>query len=111
MYAGSWHSAIYAYAADFGLPCLVFFLLFVWFNLRFAFRYARRIPCGTYASASFLYYALSSVHGTVCMYTSGHSSLTTFDSFLRFGMLIAIANGFEYKESPRLEAEGVVAAR
>ena len=110
-YTGSWHSAIYAYAADFGLPCLVFFLLFVWFNLRFAFRYARRIPCGTYASASFLYYALSCVHGAVCMYTSGHSSFTTFDSFLRFGMLIAIANGFEYKESPRQEAEGIVAAQ
>ncbi len=100
-YAGSWHSAFYGYAADFGIPCLVFYLFFLWISLRQSFQYSRRIPLGTYSSASYLFYSFAVLQSAATMITSGHSSLTTQDAMIRFGMLLAIANGFDSEQSQR----------
>ena len=92
-FAGNWHGAFWAYAADFGIPCLLFYLLLVWNGLRFAFRHAPQFPAGSFQSTCFLYYAMAFVHQAFIMFTTGHSSLTTEEAFLNLGMMIAVVNG------------------
>ncbi len=91
-FAGNWHGAFWAYAADFGIPCLLFYLFFVWKGLRFMFRNAPLLPCSSFRSSCFLYYGMSFTHHAMIMFSSGHSSVTTMTDFLNFAMMVAIAN-------------------
>jgi hypothetical protein len=91
-FAGNWHGAFWAYAADFGIPCLLFYLFFVGNGMRFAFRYAPMFPGESFQSACFLYYSMAFVHAAVIMFTSGQSALTTEQAFLNLGMMIPIVN-------------------
>ncbi len=95
MFSGNWHGAFWAFAADFGIPCLVFYLFMVWRGLAFIFNQSRHLPSSSWRSACFLFYAMQFVHASVIMFTSGHSSLTAEQCMLQLGMLTAIANGME----------------
>ena len=98
-FSGNWHGAFWAYAADFGIPCLLFYLFFVWRSLVFTFRYAKEMPIGTARCTCFLFYGMQLLHTSVIMFTSGHSSLTTEQCMLNFGMLVAITNGIESEKT------------
>ena len=100
-FSGNWHGAFWAYAADFGIPCLVFYLLLVWSGLRFALRYAPMFPAKSFQSACFLYYAMAFVHQALVMFTSGHSSISTEMAFLNLGMMVAVMNGVVNTEETR----------
>ena len=92
MYSGNWHGAFWAFAADFGIPCLVFYLFLVWRGWAFVFREARQIPQQSWRSVCFLFYAMQFVHASVTMFTSGHSSITAEQCMLQLGMIAVIAN-------------------
>ena len=108
MFSGNWHGAFWAFPADFGIPCLVFYLFFVWRSLIFTFRYAKWIPTGTARSACFLFYGMQFLHTSLMMFTSGHSALTAEQSMLQLGMLAAIANGIESDNGCRSLSVGSV---
>lgn len=92
-YAGNWHSTWYAYAADFGLPCMALFALFAFKVASFECRWCRRIPPGTYSHAMIMYLSLWTLCILAFSYTSGQSA-TTFSVFcLNFGLAIAVAAG------------------
>ena len=97
-FSGNWHGAFWSYAADFGIPCLLLYLLLVWNGLRFAFRYAPVFPVGSFQLACFLYYAMIFVHQAFIMFTSGHSSLTAEGAFLNLGMMAAVVNELQSRQ-------------
>ncbi len=92
--AGAWHSAWYGYAADFGIPCLVFFLLFQLYYIRFIFKSAAWCTTlGPFRSACFIYYSSALLLLFVFSYTSGHSAFTSFETWIDYGFLLAIVRG------------------
>ena len=106
-YGASWHSAWYAYAADFGLPCVFLWALFSFSVLRFAFRSCRTVVVGTYLPACCRYYALTRFISMAFSYTSGHSASTTMDWFISFGIMLALVNGYLLENRSRLASSGV----
>lgn len=92
-FSGNWHSTWYAFAADFGIPCAIFWGVFMLYALTIGFKTVRSIPPWTYAGACSLYYVMSIYLDTLFSYTSGHSSLTAMGEWLIFGMVLAIRNG------------------
>lgn len=94
-YAGNWHSTWYAFAADFGLPCLVFFAMFYFYLIRYAIRGARLVTEGTYLPICCLWYSTSVLIGFVFSYTSGHSATSLLGLFVHYGWLMAIVRGYQ----------------
>ena len=103
--AGSWHSAFYAYPADFGIPALVFWLLFNIYALVYVLKLGRKVRDGTHQAACVYFYGFLLIHAATFAYTSGHSSLSTLDLCFQYGMVLALANGIEDEEA-QLLAEG-----
>lgn len=109
--AGAWHSAVYSYAADFGLPCLFLWLVFFVYALVLSVRFARRLPPGTTAATCVYYFTFFLLRNTVFAYTSGHSSMSTLELCYLYGMFLALWNGLEgvrfpdsdYIDNPALE--------
>ena len=93
-YSGNWHSAWYAYAADFGIPCMVLWFLFFACSLCYAYRAPRVVILGRFLPTCCLYYSFHLFITAVFSYTSGHSSTTTINTFLSYGMLLAIVRGY-----------------
>lgn len=91
--AGAWHSAIYAYPADFGIPAFLFWLLFFGYSLQFLFKLAKRVRDGTYLSACVYYYGFCLLHSAVTAYTTGHSAMSTLGLCFQYGMILALENG------------------
>lgn len=93
-YSGNWHSTWYAYAADFGIPCMILWLLFNVYVVWFAYKACRTIPQGTYLSACCLYFSFLIYLDFAFSYTSGHSAVTTMTHFIHYGMILALFNGY-----------------
>lgn len=93
-YAGNWHSTWYAYAADFGLPCMVLYAIFFLYMLRYSYIGCREVTEGTFRPACCLYYAMSLFVSAAFSYTSGHSARTLLGHCLIYGMLLAIVRGY-----------------
>ena len=100
--AGAWHSAVYAYPADFGIPALLFWLLFNIYALVFVTKLAWRVRDGTHQAACVYYYGFLLFHAATFAYTSGHSSMSTMQLCFEYGMALALANGVEDEEKQRL---------
>lgn len=93
--AGAWHSAIFSYPADFGIPCFFFWLAFLIYVLVITIKLARASPRGSYHSVCSMYYTLTLLHLATFVYTTGHSSSTTFNMCLNYGMVLALWNGLD----------------
>ena len=94
-YAGNWHNMWLAYACDFGLPGLCF-AVFLWFwLLRFVFRENRMISCGVYLPACFLFFSFELLVSLVFSWVAGHASHSTYETLIRYGLLLALANGYQ----------------
>ncbi len=89
----SWHGAFYAYAADFGIPCLLFYLVLLTHIARFSWKQGHCLEEGSFRSACFLFYSLRVWYTIPTMFTTGHSGITTFDLFLNYGMMLLLSNG------------------
>ena len=89
--SGNWHSAVYSFAADFGLPCLILFALFFLKSTFFEYHQCRTIRAGTYAHVMMMVYALNNLCTLVFSYTSGHSAETFAWLCNNYGWAIAIA--------------------
>ena len=97
-YAGNWHSTWYAFAADFGLPCVILWGIFVCYLLRYLFVVARNVSDGKWRQTVCLFYCFQLLTEIVFSYTSGHSSRTPLFMWPAYGMLIAISNGSRKSE-------------
>ena len=97
-YSGNWHSTLYAYPADFGIPCLFFWLLFEIYALVYSYRACRIVTKGVFLPACAMYYALSLFVDAAFSYTTGHSSVTTSQNFLAYGMLLSIVRGYQLQQ-------------
>jgi hypothetical protein len=97
-YAGNWHSAWYAYAADFGIPCMLLWAFFELYVLRYAFRSCRVVTIGRFLPTCCLYYSLWFFVDAAFSYTSGHASTTTFQNFVNYGLLMAVVRGYRREQ-------------
>lgn len=91
-YTGNWHSTWYAFAADFGIPCM---LLFAWFFLKataFEIRQCRLIRPDTFAFVLMVFYATETLCTLAFSYTSGHSAMSFSKLCENYGWAIAIAS-------------------
>ena len=97
-YSGNWHSAWFAYAADFGIPCAALWFLFALYALVYAFKACRVVVVGRYLPTCCLYYACWFFVDAAFSYTSGHSAITTMNNFVAFGTLLAIVRGYRLEQ-------------
>ncbi|MBQ3808991.1 MAG: hypothetical protein II840_13670 [Kiritimatiellae bacterium] len=93
-YSGNWHSTWYAYAADFGLPCMVFWLVFTLYVLLYSFHAARLVVVGQYLPACCLYHSIWFFVDAAFSYTTGHAAITTMNNFIAYGLLLSIVRGY-----------------
>ena len=93
-YAGNWHSTWYAYAADFGIPCMILWLLFTLYMIRYAYRACRTVTIGVWLPTCCLFYAMRILVDIAFSYTSGHSATTTLSTLISYGTLLAIVGGY-----------------
>lgn len=93
-YAGNWHSMWLAYACDFGFPGL-FFAIFLWVYLfRFILHGNRLVARGVFLPACFLFFSYQLLVALAFSWVSGHASHSTCDTWIRYGMLLALFNGY-----------------
>ena len=97
-YSGNWHSTWYSYAADFGVPCLVFWCIFQMYYLWYALKACRLVVSGRYLPACCIYFSLSCFLAFTFSYTTGHSAVTTLEEWVKYGLLIAIVRGYRKQE-------------
>ena len=97
-YAGNWHNAWYAYAADFGIPCLVFWTLFVLYLIYYAIRAARTVVNGTWLPVCCLFYVFRILVDLLFSYTTGHSATTSQTIWTEYGMLLAVVRGYQEQQ-------------
>ncbi len=93
-YSGNWHSAWYAYAADFGLPCMFLWAVFVIHLIRFAWRTGRTVDSRTWLGVCCLFFAIQLLVDLVFSYTSGHSAVTSMTEWTRYGLLVALFRSY-----------------
>ena len=93
-YAGNWHSMWLAYACDFGFPGLVFAVLFWLCVVRFIITGNRMVSHGVFLPACFLFFSYQLLVALAFSWVSGHASHSTCDTWIRYGMLIALFNGY-----------------
>lgn len=96
-YAGNWHSVWYAFACDFGLPALFFWVLFLLYALTYIIQGFRRCRFELYSLSVYLYYSYLLFLGVIFSSTSGHSSFAAMSTWGIYGMILAVRNGYEEK--------------
>ena len=94
-YAGNWHSTWYAYAADFGIPCMLLWALFTLYLIRYVFRACRTVTMGVWLPTCCLFYGFRLLVDICFSYTTGHSATTSMTTWIPYGMLLAIVNGYQ----------------
>ena len=94
-YAGNWHSAWYSYAADFGLPCLFFWTVFVIYLVRYCLRAVRTVVWGIWLPTCSLFVIQSILVDLIFSYTSGHSAHTALEMWMKYGMLLSLVRGYQ----------------
>ena len=94
-YSGNWHNMWLAYACDFGLPGLFFAICFWIYLLRFVFHENRLISQGVYLHACFLFFSYQLLSSLVFSWVSGHASRSTYMTWIQYGMLLALLNGYQ----------------
>jgi hypothetical protein len=104
-YAGNWHSTWYAFAADFGLPAMFLWGLFMFFVLVWTYRGFNIPSIGVYPRAVYLYYAFGFYTSAIFSYTSGHSAQTALYGWFTWGFLIALQNGMRDRALACMKAE------
>ena len=92
-YAGNWHNMWLAYACDFGLLGLALAICFWLWLVRFIILSNRAIVAGEYLPACVLFFSYALLESLVFSWVAGHASVSTYETWLRYGMLLALVNG------------------
>jgi hypothetical protein len=100
-YAGNWHNMWLAYACDFGLPCLVLVVLFWIWLTKYVFSINRKGAQSVYLQTCCLFYSFELLTTLVFSWVSGHSSHSTYTTWIQYGFLIALVKGEQGNPSPR----------
>lgn len=93
--AGAWHSAWYAYAADFGVPCLLLFVALVVCEVRYSWRAVHTVVRGHYFPICIVYFTILLFLEIFFAYTTGHSAFTYREHCIWFGIIVALARGYK----------------
>lgn len=94
-FAGNWHSTWYAYACDFGLPCMSLFVFPFLYSLIYSYKLVKKCRYGSWSFVCVLYYSFSLYIFAIFSYTSGHSSGSTNALLFNMAMLVALDNGLK----------------
>ena len=98
--ARGWHGALYAYAVDFGIPCLILFLFFMVCAackiIGFCWRYLYTTTI--YQNTMLLNTAILFCLSLLTLKTSGNSTAIT-GYLYTYGLFLAIRNGFLEKKN------------
>lgn len=94
-YAGNWHSTWYAYACDFGVPCMILFIFPFVYSLVYSYKLVKKCEYGSWSFFCVLYYSFSVYIFAIFSYTSGHSSGSTTALLFNVAMLVALDNGLK----------------
>ena len=89
-YSGNWHNKFWGMGADFGLPASFAWYFFSISAVLICWNRRYWTKCGTYRNTLFLYYSLFMVFDLVFAY--GHSSITPFEQWINFAIIIALLN-------------------
>ena len=92
--SGNWHNLYLAYACDFGVPCLLLAVWFLFSSLSRSVRACRENVSGTFLPACCLYCSFHLFDIAIFGWVSGHSSMSTVSIFFYFGLLLALCNGY-----------------
>lgn len=92
---GNLHSTWYAFASDFGIPCMVLWGIFNIWLLWWTFRACRTVIAGTWLPACCLYLSMWVWISFAFSYTSGHSAITSNMTWVAYGYLIAVFRGYQ----------------
>ena len=98
VFAGNWHSTWYAFAADFGLPAMFLWALFLFHALGSTYKGFQNLNFGDYSLSTYMYYSFSLFLTAIFSWTSGHSALTPLSTWFTCGMILAIKNGLRFRE-------------
>lgn len=93
-FSGNWHNLWLGLAADFGIPCAVFFAIFYTFAIVYAYRNVRIFPSGSWSETMYLFVFLRFL--LILLISNlggGHSAKTPQEAFLWFGFCLALING------------------
>ena len=94
-FTGNWHSAWYAYACDFGVPCAIGYYLALIFMMFHSIKVLKQTQYGSWTFVCILFFTLSVYISAIFSYTSGHSANTTVGFMYNLGMIVALANGIK----------------
>ncbi len=94
-YAGNWHSTWYAFACDFGLPCMILFIFPFVYSLVYSYKLVKKCEYGSWSFFCVLYYSFSLYIFAIFSYTSGHSTGSTNALLFNMAMLVALDNGLK----------------
>lgn len=94
-YAGNWHSTWYAFACDFGLPCMILFIFPFVYSLVYSYKLLKKCKYGSWSFVCVLYYSFSLYIFAIFSYTTGHSSGSTTTILFNIGILTALGNGLK----------------
>lgn len=97
-YSGNWHNTWYAFACDFGFPAMFMWAFFSGFVLIWTYGGLEIRGFGTYSATVYIYYSLMLFTSFIFSYTSGHSSKTSFNTWIIWGTILAIQNGVYDRE-------------
>lgn len=93
VYTSNWHSTWYAYACDFGLPCMILFAIVFVYMLFYSKNVLTQTQEGSWLFVCVLYFTYHIYVEAIFSYTTGHSSNTTMELMYNLGMLVALHNG------------------
>lgn len=97
-HTGNWHSTWYAYACDFGLPCMILFIFPFVYSLIYSYKVIKRSRYGTWSFICVLYFSFYTYIFAIFSYTSGQSAASTELILFYLGMLVALDNGLKQAE-------------
>lgn len=91
----NWHSAWYAYACDFGIPCAIGYYIALIFMLFYSVKVLKQMRYGSWSFICLLFFTLNIYISAIFSYTSGHSSFTTMGFMYNLGIIVALENGLK----------------
>ncbi|MBR4170318.1 MAG: O-antigen ligase family protein [Kiritimatiellae bacterium] len=93
---GNWHNVWLGLAADFGVPCAMFFALFYACAIIYAYRKTRIFRPGSWLESMYLFVFIQLFLVFLnSFFAGGHSAKTPEETFLWFGFCLALINGRE----------------
>lgn len=92
-YSGNWHNIWLSYAADLGIPAMLMWGVFVLCVTVFCFKNVQVLPLLPYQRYCFLFFSMQLLGLFAFSWVSTAAPSSSIHIWVRFGFLLAIANG------------------